>query len=358
MTAATPQNFSVTGLTAATAYDLYVVAEDSSSNHNLTPATIKVQFTTTAAPVNGVCVPGQTMTSAPIDPNRCTTGNATVVTSGNTSYTWSCLGSNGGSDATNCSAIRNYLVTTSVSGGGGSIGANQTVAYNATPSITLTPDAGYISGPVSGTCGGALAGNSYTTNAVTASCTVVAGFTAATGVRTYTAPSATGTPGMITASFTTTDGGASCGYTVNRYIPVSGGAGSPPAGTAPAGVIFPQGLFDFTASGCAVGSTLNFIITYPQALPAGTVYWKYGPTPGNATPHWYVLPAVIAGSTATFSITDGGLGDDGPADGSIVDQGGPGFGAASIPTLSEWALMLLAGLVGWFGLGAVRRRGV
>ena len=72
-----------------------------------------------------------------------------------------------------------------------------------------------------------------------------------------------------------------------------------------------------------------------------------------------LLPAVIAGNTATFSITDGGLGDDDlTAHGTIVDQGGPGVsgGAVSIPTLSEWALLSLAGLMGLFGMGAMRRR--
>jgi hypothetical protein len=41
---------------------------------------------------------------------------------------------------------------------------------------------------------------------------------------------------------------------------------------------------------------------------------------------WYVLPATIAGNTATVSITDGGLGDDDLAvNGAIVDPGGPAF---------------------------------
>ncbi|MCK9469445.1 MAG: YncE family protein, partial [Porticoccaceae bacterium] len=138
----------------------------------------------------------------------------------------------------------------------------------------------------------------------------------------YTAPSAAGT-GAISASFT--GGGAGCGYSVRQYIPLSGHAASPPAGSAPAGVSFPHGLFDFTTGGCTPGSTITMVVTYPQALPAGTVYWKYGPTPTDGSYHWYQLPAVIAGNTATFSITDGGLGDDDlTANGIIVDQGGPG----------------------------------
>src|SRR5690606_28168506 len=138
---------------------------------------------------------------------------------------------------------------------------------------------------------------------------------------------------------TLTGGGASCNFLPTpEYIPVSGHVRSPPAGTAPPGVVFPHGLFDFTTTGCTPGSTITMTVTYPAALPAGTEYWKYGPTPIDAVPHWYVLPAVIAGSTATFSITDGELGDDDlVADGNIVDQGGPGFGTpggGGIPTLS------------------------
>ncbi|MDQ1313994.1 MAG: sorting protein [Pseudomonadota bacterium] len=170
----------------------------------------------------------------------------------------------------------------------------------------------------------------------------------------YTAPAATGD---ITASFT--GGGAGCGYSVSQYIPLSGHSASPPA-AAPAGFLFPHGLFDFTLRGCTPGSTITLTITYPQTLPAGTVYWKYGPTPTDGSYHWYQLPATISGNTATFSITDGGLGDDDlTANGTIVDQGGPGVPAeaAAIPTLSEWALLLLAGLMGLFGVGAMRRRG-
>lgn len=168
----------------------------------------------------------------------------------------------------------------------------------------------------------------------------------------YSAPSATGT-GTIAASFS--GGGAACGYSVSQFIPLVGHAASPPSGSAPAGYGFPHGLFDFTASGCVAGATLNFTITYPQVLPAGTVYWKYGPTSSNATPHWYQLPAVIVGNTAAFSITDGGLGDDDlSANGTIVDQGGPGIQGGAvvtgIPTLSEWGLIMLAGLLVLFGL--------
>ncbi|QJR16695.1 beta strand repeat-containing protein [Usitatibacter palustris] len=174
-------------------------------------------------------------------------------------------------------------------------------------------------------------------------------------VRSYIAPSATGS-GTIIAVFT--GGGLTCTFANSRYIPVSGDPSSPP--TAPSGgIVFPHGLFEFTLSGCTPGSTVNFTISYPAGHPVGTQYWKYGPEPATPAPHWYVLPATIAGDTVRFSITDGGQGDDDLlANGTIVDQGGPGAPAGSpasvpIPTLSEWAMLLLAMLMLGFALPAV-----
>ncbi|MDR0457450.1 MAG: hypothetical protein LBH10_00250, partial [Burkholderiaceae bacterium] len=74
-----------------------------------------------------------------------------------------------------------YTVTASA-GTGGSIspaGAN-TVNYGTAKTFTLTPSAGYKVSSVGGTCGGTLNGNSYTTRAITASCTVTAAFTSTT----------------------------------------------------------------------------------------------------------------------------------------------------------------------------------
>jgi hypothetical protein len=120
---------------------------------------------------------------------------------------------------------------------------------------------------------------------------------------------------------------------------------------APDATAFPHGLFNFTTSNCTVGAALTFTIAYPAALPPGTQYMKYGPTAAQPSPHWYVLPATIAGNTVTFTITDGGLGDDDlTANGTIVDQGGPAVAvpvvaAHPIPTLSQWAMLLMAMLL-------------
>ncbi|MDG4549100.1 MAG: IPTL-CTERM sorting domain-containing protein [Candidatus Contendobacter sp.] len=127
------------------------------------------------------------------------------------------------------------------------------------------------------------------------------------------------------------------------------------------GILFPYGLFGFTAICPPQGGTLTLTMTYPNPLPPGTQYWKFGPTADNNSPHWYVLPATLAGNTATFTITDGSMGDDDlVADGDIVDQGGPGVPnfvdtAAGIPTLHEWALLLFGALFGGL-LWRMRRR--
>jgi hypothetical protein len=203
------------------------------------------------------------------------------------------------------------------------------------------------------------------TNGTSYTCSVTATNAAGTGAasatvpvipvaNTYTAPSATGT-GTIGASFT--GGGPSCTFTVRQFIRASGDPASPPV--APP-TDFPHGLFDFTTSSCTPGSTITMTVTWPTALPAGTRYYKYGPTPTNPAPHWYQLPATISGNVTTFSITDGGLGDDDlAANGTIVDQGGPGLPAIpgaprQVPTLSEWAMILLGLSV--LGLG-MRRAG-
>jgi len=74
-----------------------------------------------------------------------------------------------------------YIVTPSVSGSGGTISPSATVSVNSgtTTTFTLKPDSGYTAS-VGGSCGGSLNGDTYTTQAITANCTVVATFTAKT----------------------------------------------------------------------------------------------------------------------------------------------------------------------------------
>jgi uncharacterized repeat protein (TIGR01451 family) len=169
----------------------------------------------------------------------------------------------------------------------------------------------------------------------------------------FSGPSATGT-GTITV--VVTGGGGTCSWVGPQLIGAPPGAAPVPPTTPFQGISFPEGLFDFGLTGCAVGSTVTVTITYPQPIN-GMSYWKYGPTAVNPSPHWYAFPATISGNTAVLTIADGGLGDDDfTANGTIDDQGGPGAGGPPVPTLSEWMLALLASMLLVFGVAAARRR--
>jgi Cadherin-like beta sandwich domain len=167
-------------------------------------------------------------------------------------------------------------------------------------------------------------------------------------VTTFSGPSATGT-GTISA--TLSGGGAACSIASASLV-------SPPA-APPSNVTFPDGLFQFSVSGCTGSITMT--VTFPTAFTGAEKYWKYGPTSGQASAHWYMLGAAndisLVGHTATFTIADGGLGDDDlSANGTIVDAGGPGVtaagpgnGTAAVPVLSDWAIVLLAVLIAVVG---------
>jgi uncharacterized delta-60 repeat protein len=144
----------------------------------------------------------------------------------------------------------------------------------------------------------------------------------------FRGPTATST-GIANATFTCT-GTTNCLYTRAAWIGQPGSVGAPPIDPTIVGVSFANGLLDFVVVGGSPGFTATFTLTFPQLLPPGTVYYKYGPTAANPTPHWYQLPATIAANTVTFSITDGGLGDDDlTVNGTIVDQSGPGVAATN-----------------------------
>jgi Fibronectin type III domain len=100
-----------------------------------------------------------------------------------------------------------------------------------------------------------------------------------------------------------------------------------PSAAPPTGVSFPEGVIKFVAADCGPGSILNFALTLSAPLPPGAQYWNYGRTTTDRSPHWYTLPAQIDGSTITYRIADGGLGDDDLAvNGIVAGTGGLGIG--------------------------------
>ncbi len=74
--------------------------------------------------------------------------------------------------------LNQYTITASANptAGGGVTCSPNPVNHGSTSTCTVTTNTGYTLQSVSGTCGGNLSGNTYTTNAITSNCTVVANF--------------------------------------------------------------------------------------------------------------------------------------------------------------------------------------
>ena len=146
--------------------------------------------------------------------------------------------------------------------------------------------------------------------------------------------------------------------------PVATGASAVTPTAAPGGLVFPYGMLQFSATDCDVGGSVTLVLTYPTALPAQAAYWKWGKTQAQPVPHWYAVPSTVQGNTMTVTIQDGGLGDDDLlANGTITDPAGPGWtlaegesGVHPVPTLGEWARMLLTALLAGCAVVAMRRK--
>ena len=86
------------------------------------------------------------------------------------------------------------------------------------------------------------------------------------------------------------------------------------------------GFFSFEITGLSSGESVNISLAFPHDVPAGTEYWKHGPTTDDPTPHWYQIPVSDddGDRIIVITLTDGGIGgDDLAANGVIVDDGGP-----------------------------------
>ncbi|MDH4465576.1 MAG: IPT/TIG domain-containing protein [Acidovorax sp.] len=122
----------------------------------------------------------------------------------------------------------------------------------------------------------------------------------------------------------------------------------------PSGRTAPHGGFEFRAVGC-VGS-VTITIAYPEPLPAGVSFWKFGPASPGAASSWFAWSgATLSGDrrTVSYTITDNGVGDGDPAAGAVLDPFVPALGGAadavSIPVDAPWALALMSAVIGWLG---------
>jgi hypothetical protein len=175
-----------------------------------------------------------------------------------------------------------------------------------------------------------------------------------------------GTNASCTAPWATNAGTGSGSLTAsgNGWTVSSASFAATPTVAPTAGVTFPNGLLDLRLSTGSSGTDATVVVQYTTAVPAGAVYMKYGKTAANQTDHWYQLDAsraVFASDrmSVTLTLTDGGAGDhDLLANGTIVDPGGPALVPAptAVPTLSEWAMIFLASLMGLFAFARIRRQ--
>ena len=204
--------------------------------------------------------------------NLCSTGTASNVTPGTSSWLWSCTGT--GPSATNATCSAPYPV---VSGGGGTVGAIQTPGTN----------------------------------------------------------------------------GWQIDQTASGFVAL-------PA-PAPAGVTFPGGATKVVLNTGAQGTSATVILRF-SSIPAGAQLYKYGKENGiGDTNTWFAYPANIdvGAGTVTYTLTDGQRGDNDWTANSVIDDPvalGVNSVVASIPTLSEWGLIILSTLMALFGLVWMRRR--
>ncbi|MPM40083.1 hypothetical protein SDC9_86721 [bioreactor metagenome] len=176
-------------------------------------------------------------------------------------------------------------------------------------------------------------------------------------------PATTGTtlPGPDGGQGTVSGGGWQ--FAANSAGSASSGALPP----LPAGYRFVQSNgFGFVLAGGTVDGVARVTWQWTQPAPANAMLWKHGPTGANATPHWHDVQGQFDAprTSASFSITDGGDGDeDGLRNGVIVD---PVFlvapanvaptNTASVPTLSDAGRAMLAlALAAMAAVGQSRR---
>ena len=312
--------------------------------------------------VNGVCGSANSVAvhDAP-NANLCAPPSSTrVVNSGFSEFTWTC---NGASTSASCAAPRTYTVTPSVVGGNGTatIPASGVVAYNTTGTVTITPNAGFVTAtPVGGTCGGTLAGNTYTTNAVTADCTVIASFVAvvngacgtANGAATGVAPSANlcaaGTASAVTTAasqFTWACNGANTGSNASCAAPraytvmpsASGGNGT------------------VSAASNVVYNTVGTITITPSA-GYSTITPVGGSCGGSLSGTSFTTNAVLANCTVIASFLQTPLPPTplaSPVAGGSVSCAGPAtFGGTSVCTATANPRFRLAGISGCGGVAS------
>ena len=259
-----------------------LVGTSYTTNAVTAPCTVTATFL--LIPINGVCGASNTGTFPTVPTaDLCGAGTATAV-SGTGPWTWSCSGLYGGTTAACSANIQTYAVTTSAGSGGTIAPASRLVSHGSTTTFTITPNTGYSIGVVDGTCGGTLVGTSYTTNAVTAPCTVTATFT----LNSYTVSTSAGEGGTIAPASRLVTHGSTTTFTI-----------TPNTG-------YSIGVVDGTCGGTLVGTSYTTnAVTAPCTVTATFILNTYTVST-SAGEGGTIAPAsrlVSHGSTTTFTIT-------------------------------------------------------
>ncbi|MDH5858674.1 glycerophosphodiester phosphodiesterase family protein [Lampropedia aestuarii] len=234
-------------------------------------------------------------------------------------------------------------VTTPQGGEVGCVAGEQ--ANSAVCSVTAQPGYRIVPTQPGGTCAAGqwdATFSSYTLDSVDANCRIEFTFEAAPVALDL---SAVGQTGQLVL------GASGGGDGLWRFDTAQAPALQQPS-SLPEGVSMPYGVVSFALVDGAEGAAADVVLTYPAALPAGAQYYKFGPTPEQAEPHWYVFAgASISGNTVRLSLQDGQMGDnDLLANGVIRDPGGVGVAAAVAP--SNATPVPTTGVMGLLGLSA------
>lgn len=226
------------------------------------------------------------------------------------------------------------------------------LAYFENQLVTLT--ASTANSAFTGWSGDACAGSTNT------QCTVTLDTAKSITANFSTVTSGSGSTPGGTVDLGISDGGVNC--TLNGAPSFVGAATS---GT-PAGYTFPYGQVGFKATNCTQGGTLTVTLTLPSTPTANNLkLFKH------AGGNWISWPATFNGNTVTYTVTDSvdvstamTTGDSDATAGNITD---PVLiaqplaevvlpTATPVPTLSQWALVVLSLLAAGLGMGVQRRR--
>lgn len=324
-------------LTLTAAADAPIGAATITVSGNAADVTRVATFKLNVGPADGSCgiANGKLLLTAPAAANElCQVGTASGVTGSGHPWSWSCNSDSGGANAACSATIQSWAVNAVTGpGGGGTVAvANPTVDNGLTTTVTVVADAGFSLASISG-CGvvpGADA-KTYVTAPVTAQCTVTASFkqSVATSILTVTmnpAKPVAGKPLTIVATMTEAPAADVKARTQAQTLASMTKAAA--AAVASGNVTFSDN--GKVLSSTPLGSNGQASVSLTQGLTEGahTIVASYD---GDASHAAVQVTAQLQVSSAT--------------DGTPL----------AVPTLSQWALVLL-GLLLMYGVWGLRRK--